>query len=229
MGHQLTARFQMAAWCLLLAALWGRTVYAGPIVSFSDAQAFSSSAPVASTETFEEFQTDTAIGVGSVTVDGITYTSFNPSAIWRVSDTFVTPSPPNALVTGNVVAPATLTFNGGGFTDAIGFFLVGVGGRFPPASYQIDVATVDHELLSETISPGEVNNIFRGFTSQDGIASVTIAPVPVEVGGTISNFHLDNVSRGVISTTVPEPSSPVWAAIGVVGLGWWWRRCRRPT
>ena len=71
------------------------------------------SVPIASTETFDEFQPDSDIGVGIVTLDEVTYASSTLSAIWRVSDTFVAPSPPNSLVQRNVIAPATLTFGEG--------------------------------------------------------------------------------------------------------------------
>jgi len=213
-----------AARYVLLAALYGGAVHGGPIVSFYTPQSFFSSAQVVSTETFDEFQIDTDIGVGSITIDGITYNSPNPSAIWHVTDTFVTPSPPNSLVTRNLVEPETLTFAGGGVTDAIGFFLVGIGGT-PAAFFRIDVLAADGEVSTEQIAPGfNTINVFRGFAYDNGISSVTITSL--DLAGGLSNFHLDNVSRGAISA-VPEPSALTLAAIGVAVLAWWSRRGRR--
>jgi hypothetical protein len=226
MGRLINAALLRVTWYLLLAGVCEVTAQAAPILSFSSPQTFFSAAQVASTETFDEFQTNTAIGVGTVTVDGITYTSSNPSAIWYVSDTFVTPSQPNSLVTSNAIAPATLTFGEGRFTPSIGFFLVGIGG-IPVSSFRLDVAATDGQVLSEQIISGSVSaNLFRGFTYQNGISSIAITPL--DVAGDISNFHLDNVSRGVISTAfVPEPSSLTLAVIGVAGLGCWSWRCSR--
>ena len=210
-----------AARYLLLAGLYGGAAQGDPILSFFTPASFFSSVPVASTESFDEFPTDTDIGVGSVTVDGITYVSSDPSAIWYVSDTFVTPSPPNGLVTRNVIAPETLTFAGGGSTDAIGFFLVGIGG-FPPAFFRIDVMATDGQVLTEQIAPGlNTVSLFRGFAYQNGMSSVTITSL--DLAGGLSNFHMDNVSRGAISA-VPELSSLTLTAIGVAGLACWSRR-----
>jgi hypothetical protein len=225
MGCRVKTSLRVAAWCLLWGGPWGQTAHAWPIVSFTDPQTFFGTAGVVSTETFDEFPPSTDLGVRSVTLDGVTYTSSNPSAIWSASDTFSTPSPPNSLVARNVIAPATLTLGEGNVTGAIGFYLVGVGG-IPPASYRIDVLAIDGERLSETLSPGAVTvNIFRGFTSEEGILSVAISPV--EVGGNLSNFHLDNVSRGAITAAaVPEPSTLGMAvAAALLALGYA-RRCR---
>ena len=92
MGRCTRTYLWMVAWCLLLEGLWGSIAHAGPILMFADPQTFFSAVQVVTTETFDEFRSNTNIGVGSVTLDGITYTSSNPSAIWFVSDTFVTPS-----------------------------------------------------------------------------------------------------------------------------------------
>jgi hypothetical protein len=91
-----------------LSVLSARTVFALPILSFSAFQDFANAAQIVSTETFDEFSSDTVIGVGTLTLDEITYASLNPSAIWFVSDTSVTPSPPNSLVQSNLIAPVIL-------------------------------------------------------------------------------------------------------------------------
>jgi len=215
MDTHASAQLPKTVCVLLCAGLCTVTAHGAPIRSFSNPQSFFSSAQVVSTETFDEFQTDTAIGLGILTLDGISYTSPNPAAIWYVTDTFVTPSPPNSLVIGNLIEPEMLTFAGGGFTDAIGFFLVGIG-AFPRPFFRIDVVAADGQTLTEQIVSGPDTPImFRGFVYENGISSVTITPLNLEGG--LSNFTLDNVSRGAISP-IPEPSSLTLAAIGIAAL-----------
>ena len=202
----------IAAWSVLVfvGLAWERMAYAD-IVQFTEPQSFFQSANIVSTETFEEFTSRTIIGVGSVEIDGITYTSDNPIAEWYTSDSFITPSAPNSLVQRNVIAPANLAF--AGRTDAVGFFLV-PGATFPPSNYRFAVTTAPGETF--TFNSGIVQGtFFRGFTPLGvgvGISSVSITPL--ETPGGISNFNLDNVSRGVI--TIPEPSS---CAMIFSGLG----------
>jgi hypothetical protein len=194
---------------------------------FTDQQSFFQTGQVVSTETFDEFPSDTIIGVGSMTLDGITYTSANPLAQWKVTDTFVTPSSPNSLTQSNVIAPATLTFAGRGQTDAVGFFLL-PGSTFPGGSYRFDVTTASGGPFTATT--GVIGStIFRGFTSFDEITSLTITPLNV-LGG-LSNFDLDNVSRGLIVSAIPEPSSLTLGTTGILVLlaSTWWQRKRRAT
>ena len=87
----MSAHLRIVAWCLLLGGLWARTTHAEPILSFSDPQNFSNTVQIVRTETFDEFATDTVIGIGSVTLDGIIYTSSNPLGILLVAGIFVTP------------------------------------------------------------------------------------------------------------------------------------------
>ena len=117
-----------------------------------------------------------------------------------VTDTsVVTVSPPNSLIQRNVIAPATLTFAGGGHTDAVGFFLL-PGSSFPGGDYRFDITTTSGDVFS--VDTGTVTEtIFRGVVSSDGadILSLSITPLDVPgAGESKSNFNLDNVSRGVI-------------------------------
>jgi len=189
---------------------------------FTDAKSFFQTGKVVSTETFDEFPIDTIIGVGSVTLDEITYTSAKSSTPWGALSILPPVSPPNAL-TQTDVQPATLTFAGGGQTDAIGFYLINSAALGTSVPYGIDVVTASGETLSLTVSVGETSrNIFRGFESPEGIKSITITTP------TFANFALDNVSRGVIT---PEPSSLTLGATGILVLlaFTWWQRTRWMT
>jgi hypothetical protein len=211
--------------CLLLNGLTRGTAAADPIFSFTDPQAFSDAVDIDSIETFDEFRSDSVIGLGSVTLDAIRYRSSDPSAIWFVEDSFVTNSQPNSLLTRNVIAPVTLTFGGQGFTDGIGFFFRPTN-ALPDAVYQFEVVGVGGEQSTETVSPLGAE-IFRGFALDEGILSVTISPI--KTNG-ISNFFLDGVSRGSIGpTSVPEPSTLVLGSTAVlIALSDVRRRRRQP-
>jgi hypothetical protein len=182
---------------------------------------------VASTETFDELPSRTIIRVGSVILDGIAYTSADPSAQWYSWDSFDTVSPPNSVVQRNVIAPATLTFGGGGETDAVSFFLY-PGSSFPGGDYRFDLTTVSGETL--TVESGIIGDpIFRGFVSSDGINLLSITPL--QVPGGLSNLQLDNVSRGAIASAIPEPSSLTLGTTGLLALlaSVWRQRTRRMT
>jgi hypothetical protein len=169
------------------------------ITVYSDPQSFFQAAKVVSTETFDQLPSRTVIGVGSVSLDEVTYTSADASAEWFTDTSFVTVSPPNGLTQRNVIAPATLTFAGGGHTDAVGFFLL-PGSTFPGGDYRFDITTTSGDIFS--VDTGTVTEtIFRGVVSSDGsdILSLSITPLNIPgQGESISNFELDNVSRGSI-------------------------------
>jgi hypothetical protein len=116
----------------------------------------------------------------------------------------------------NVIAPATLTFAGGGRTDAVGFFLR-AGSNFPGGDYRFDVATASGETF--TADSGIIGGfIFRGFVPSDGIDDGinSLSITPLEVQG-ISGFFLDDVSRAVIASAIPEPSTLVLGTTGALG------------
>src|SRR5262249_45283194 len=167
------------AWSVLFSVFWGgwgRTAYA-TIIVFTDAQSFLQTGRVVSTETFDELPSNTIIGLGSVSLDGITYTSADPSAQWFTTDSFVTPSPPNSFVQKNKTS--TLTFAEGGITDALGFFLL-PGSTFPGGDYRFDVLTVAGETF--TVDTGVIGaTIFTGFVASENesILSLTITPLDV--------------------------------------------------
>lgn len=212
--------------CLLLLDVGCRTSYAG-FMMFTDSQSFFQAAQVVSTETFDEIPSRTIIGVGSVSLDGITYTSADPSAQWFTSNSFVSVSPPNQLTQRNVLAPATLTFAGGGQTDAVGFYLE-PGSSIPGGLYRFDLTSPFGGSFTATTGVIAAA-VFRGFTSSDGISSLTVTPL--NVPGGVSNFDLDNVSRGAITSVIPEPSSLTLGTTGILVLlaTTWWQRMQRPT
>jgi len=92
------------------------------------------------------------------------------------------------------------------------------GATFPPSDYRFAVTIGPSETF--TFNSGIVQGtFFRGFTPLGvgvGISSVSITPL--ETPGGISNFNLDNVSRGVI--TIPEPSScaMIFSGLGLLGF-----------
>jgi hypothetical protein len=182
------------------AASPARATTAG-ISVFTDQQSFFQAANIVSTETFNEFPRNTVLGVGSFALDGITYTSASPIGVFAVSGDFAnTPSPPNALIQQNTITAITLTFAGGGRSNAIGFsFLPGA------QNYLFEAATASGEKV--TVETGIIPElpIFRGFVSPEGIVSLTITPDPSDC---CSNFLLDDVSHGVITFTFPFAGTP---------------------
>jgi hypothetical protein len=137
------------------AASPARATTAG-ISVFTDQQSFFQAAAIVSTETFNEFPRNTVLGVGSFTLDGITYTSASPIGVFAVTSDFAnTPSPPNALIQRNTITAITLTFAGGGRSDAIGLsFLPGA------QNYLFEAATASGEKV--TVETGIIPEL-RGF------------------------------------------------------------------
>src|SRR5262245_8671942 len=119
------------------------------ILVFRDQSAFFQAATIVSTENFDQYPTRQILGIGTATVDGVTYTSSDPLALWQIQSVFLSSSPPNYLVGGNIDQPAAvLTLGEDGFTNAIGFFLIPPA-FIPPPAYQIIVTAVDGDQLSD--------------------------------------------------------------------------------
>ena len=91
--------------------------------------------------------------------------------------------------------------------------------EIPGGDYRFDVTTVSGDVFS--VNTGIVREtIFRGFASSDtsnDIVSVLITPLEVP-GGEAPVAGFDNVSRGVITSAIPEPSTLVLVIAGVLVL-----------
>src|SRR5262245_43279317 len=134
-------RFPKFLW-LPIPFLLAVTANASPITTFVSQQSFFNAVNVISTEGFDEFPSGALLGVGTLRLNGIVYTSAASTARWITNNSFTAPSPPNTLVQENTVVPATLTLDGGGAATGLGFFLVGLGG-IPIVAFRIDVAGAD--------------------------------------------------------------------------------------
>jgi hypothetical protein len=188
----------------------------GEVMVFTEELQFFQATSIASTETFDEYPFDSVLGVGAVTIDGVTYASDQPMARWiagiqihQVPPRFV--SPPNDLGT-DLIGTDTLSFGAGATTNAIGFFLL-TAGDF--TTYNLIVTTADGAQFIDPLV-GEPNPAFRGFVASEGIASVTVTHI-----SSVSqiNYSFDNVSRGDITEPVPEPASAtLFLGFGIFGL-----------
>jgi hypothetical protein len=191
------------------------------IIVFTNEAAFLRAAPIVSTEKFDEFASGTLLGqMGTVRIDGVTYTAA-ADAQWSADRFFgPAPSPPNVLFqrnTGTRNGSATLTFGDGQSTEAIGFFVTSPL-LSPRSFYQLTVTTTDGGQLVEPIDLNSDTPVYRGFVASEGISSVRIDPLTVE--GARPNFGLDNVSRaaivGPLPVVIPEPAS--FTLFGLGGL-----------
>jgi probable HAF family extracellular repeat protein len=174
------------------------------LIVFDNEADFLAAADVVSTETFDEFPTNTLLGRPSATVDGVTYTAINPPP-----DDI--PSPPWGW--GWFAGPklyfserrdvTKLTFGEEMVTNAIGFSVDGQGISFPTPEYTFTVLLGNGEQSVEHASGNDL--IYRGFVAAERIHSVTINTVTSS--GSSHNFDIDNVSRGTIVPAIPEPST----------------------
>jgi hypothetical protein len=213
------ATLVLAVLVLLLFGVGQAPAARADFMVFTDQTAFLGAAPIVSTETFDEFPSNTVLGVGSATVDGVTYTSQDPTAQWSATNLFLTPSPPNSLLSSEL-APETLTFGSGNATAAIGFFLIPAG---IPGDYQIFVTGSGGYTLTENVTTNGAIT-YRGFLGVgEDITSVKVSPV----GSTLSNVSYDNVSRADIVAATPEPASLTLLSLGSLGLLAYGRRRRK--
>jgi len=214
----------VAALCFgVVFAIGNANTILAEITTYQSESTFRSAATIERTTTFDEFAAwpGTILGVGTASVDGITYSATDPSAKWAAIDLHVLdpPSAPNVLGTADTIPTAwTFSFGPGSRADAIGFYMVT---QARPNAWIMTVQTATGQILTSPISL-EFATYF-GFTSPDGIVSVTIADYPGD--NRMTNVWFDNVSRSVI---VPEPSALVLFAIGAASLfAYAWRRRRQ--
>ena len=186
---------------LLLDSLATISIAYAEITVFSDEATFLAATAIASTETFDEFPSNTNFGSGTVIIDGITYTAGN-NALWQTDSGGTAPvSPPNKFGI-NAIETNTLTFGPGFVTNAIGFYVLYAGTTDPSAQSQITVTSALGTSVTEVLSfPfGGQPVAFRGFAAPEGIISVEVANIPNPQVG--FSFAFDNVSRGDIRLAV---------------------------
>jgi hypothetical protein len=196
----------------------------GDVKVFDAESNFLQTGLVVSTETFDEFPVDTVVGTGTTVLDGVTYTSSEPTASWiagihihQVPPQYI--SPPNDFGT-TLIGNDTLTFGPGGSSDAIGFYILTAG---ETTTYNIIVTTADGQTFFEPLV-GDPNPSFRGFVAPEGIVSVEVTNAFSPSG---INYSFDNVSRGQIAVSaVPEPDLRLPLAGGLATLVWARRRKR---
>jgi hypothetical protein len=183
----------------------------GSLIAFETESGFLQTGLVVSTETFDELPPNTVEGTATAVLDGITYTSDQPLAQWiagihihQVPPQFI--SPPNDFG-ASLIGTSTLTFEGGGSTGAIGFYIITAGVL---TTYNIFVTTTDGQRFLEPLV-FDPNPSFRGFVSPEGITSVAVTNAFPE---SLINYSFDNVSRGqIVAAPVPEP----WTALPFIG------------
>lgn len=209
---------------VLLAVVDCVAAYGGMLQVFNSQTSFFSAAPIVSTETFDEFPSDTLFPQSRIMIDGVYYlnTPEEPGAAgWGILHLPNTPSQPNALVSSSLVTQHISFGQVPGHTTqvaAFGFYLNG-GGSYDGVSslYRIVVSEADGTQTSFTIDFGPTRGAYFGFLSEQGIA--TIAVGPDFSPGFATYFAFDNVSRSGIAT-VPTPEPRTWSLISLpVTLG----------
>jgi hypothetical protein len=193
-----------------------RSTCYGSLVAFETESSFLQTGLVVSTETFDELPPDTVAGTGTAVLDGITYTSDQPLADWtagihihQVPPQFI--SPPNDFG-ATLIGDTTLTFENGGSTDAIGFYIISAGVL---TTHNIFITTADGQRFLELLI-FDPNPSFRGFVSPEGITSVVVANAFPDSS---LNYSFDNVSRGqIVAAPVPEPWTVLPFTAGLASL-----------
>ena len=208
----------------VITVLFGAHVSNAAIVSYTSQSSFLAVAPVVTTADFDSYSDGVSLGVGSATVDGVVYEANQPTADWSIREVSVLnpPSQPNVFGVGNLSPlPVMLSFRDEQSSGAIGFYMVHQVVS-PRPTWDITVEDATGATLALTVSFGTPG--FFGFTSPTGIVSVEIADNPSDNRET--NFWFDDVSR---SSIVPEPSTFAMAGLGLLGLGLFARRRKKPS
>ena len=197
------SRKAISSGLLIFALLALNSTCYGSLIAFDTESSFLQTGLVVSTETFDELPPKTVVGTGTAVLDGITYTSDQPLAEWiagihihQVPPQFI--SPPNDFG-ASLIGATTLTFENGGSTGAVGFYIFTAG---VVTTYAIFVTTTDGQRFLEPLI-FDSNPSFRGFVSPEGITSITVTNAFPD---SQLNYSFDNVSRGqIVAAPVPEP------------------------
>jgi hypothetical protein len=187
------------------------------LVLFDSESAFLSAAPIVSTETFDEFQTDTQFTSLAVVIDQVVYSTSSAIDIntWRIDVALHDPPKgfSNALHS-NDIAENRLTF-AGGHVLAFGFSFLGFG--FPTddpfLGWEIAIREVDD--TTTVIGPFDTSLLsYHGFLSDVGIVEILVRDAPGDGAGL--NWSYDRVSRSAVVST---PPTLVLFGSGLWGLG----------
>jgi hypothetical protein len=183
------------------------TAASGALIVFDNEAAFVGAAPIVSTESFDEFPSDTFLGIVTAVVDGITYEAIGPDLNapppfgWLIEANIFGPvSPPNEFLYTQISPSRSLSFGDGMIAHAIGFYLVMPIG-IPPGEAELTVTLGDDTQILVHAS-GHLN--YRGFVAAEGIKSIAIN---TDTPFGASNNSFDNVSRSAIVPAIPEPAT----------------------
>src|SRR5436190_5081148 len=171
-----------------------------------DEAAFLNSAPLVTTETFNEYPSPTEFPPDQLRIvsKSIRFRSVDPSPEpgWIIDlDGF--PNPDNVLFRHFAVngfegtGQLAIAFRDGHSVPAVGFRLQAFG---TPNQIELLVTETDGAVTSFFL-PRDMYELYIGLTSPNGIKRVLIRQHPELTAGGMSNFSLDDVSRGQLSTT----------------------------
>jgi hypothetical protein len=186
---------------LVLGASPAQAAASGPVLTLDEHQ-FLSSRPIVSTETFEEFSTPTEFPTTQrrVVIDGVRYRSIDPAPPWWIVDQEFFAEPTNVLFRRfssgfDVTINLAIAFRDGGSARALGFRLnpFATNNRF-----ELQVTEANGAVTTLALPIGMVGPQYVGVSSPNRIRRVLITQRSDISGVSLSNFSLDDVSRGAI-------------------------------